>query len=200
MLKSYLGVFALFYLLLFVGCSDKKPAVKNGSFEDVVFNIDHELLADEIHDNQLRIRYHPIKDWTRQPDDIIEIVEEQTRNEEDIEGLTENLREIFMQMETRQICFLSYMVQDNKTTREDFLNHYLHFFDDEEGILKTGRFKHNGIYFYQIIHQNSDYTELKLLGYHSESDIFVFQFIVPNHLYQKSLKKIESSIGSISIL
>jgi hypothetical protein len=164
---------------------------------DISFNVDETLLSSNITFPEVNLSFNPPSNWEEIDQEMLSIVQSKVIENQDSIVFNPLPIKIFMDMESSCTCFVSTF--KSSLMAKDVIENYLNDFRlvNNEIELNEGSFSHNGIDFHQIVFNKEDFTSIKLIANTIDQKVFIIEYVVPTQYYEKELRSIESSIGTI---
>jgi len=162
----------------------------------ISFKVNSDLLAEEFTFSEIGICFNPPKNWEAVNKAVLSDLQSKTMALQDTTGLVVKPVNIFME-NSLSVCVVSQF--SSPLLVKDMQQNYIYNLQLENKDVKIneGSFAHNGIDFQQLTFNKSGNVNLKLLGKINNQVLFLVDYILPLKDYEKSLRTIESSIGSI---
>lgn len=184
-----------------VGCAENKEKI---STSDIEFNVNKNLLSEEISDSTLGIIFSIPKNVERLEGKNLEAFHSQINNEIDpATGVKYSLQYIFFNDSTRSLfSVINVTLLDSlipKYDRQKVFNDFL-ISSIDTNKTKTATFTKDEIKIYQYLTQHNDIISFKLTFLTSNYDLLQFDYISRKENYPNEIKAIESSIGSIKLI
>lgn len=181
---------SLYLVVLFSCAEEKDPYLSSIKEQEIQFSVNENVVEDEFTLESLGFRVAPPEGWEHVPEQVEQ--ELFTRLEEQgIDALGGiDPREIFLNKQTGSTL----IIYTNEKSLKEKIQSYA---PKEEEIV---RFNHNGITFYQIRKITENNINFILLFEPVEKNPVGIVYYVNKQFYRNESKKLESSIGSISLI
>ncbi|MDP8267913.1 MAG: hypothetical protein P9L97_04215 [Candidatus Tenebribacter davisii] len=187
-------IIILFIVVLILACEKKQVST---NFAEVSFTVDKSLLSEEYHCTNAGISFYPPINWDQISLQLLNSIKENLSVSIDTTGVVIIPLNVFMDMESSFTCFLSTI--ESTFMADETINNYIAELKMSNYDLKfnAGLFSYNGFDFHQLIFTKDELITIKLIAANSEQKIFMIDYILPVRFYEKELRSIESSIGTI---
>ena len=183
-------VIVLSILALF-NCSNKTPG---NDKDQILFNVDSLLLDSTYLNSELGISFHPPKDWKTISNELMESIKANTETLSD--SINIDLQKVFMNKDISAFCIISaFAGYSSRELVEDYIFEIKK--RNSEKSIKEGSFSHNGFEIRQLFIFDQEKVILKLIVQSQNNKKFLIDYIIPMKFYEKNLRAIESSIGSL---
>ncbi|MHC1739275.1 MAG: hypothetical protein AB9882_14815 [Ignavibacteriaceae bacterium] len=200
MLKNYITKIIVLSLTLTIffalqNCTDKKD--DNPQLGELLFNIDTSLISSTITDTSFLVKFNPPKFWTSNKSTFRLFLESELNglNPERIYFFSDNIDSAYLKISRipKPDTFPSdkNIFKDYDTLIKSALGNF---------ILKSGNYLKDGFTVHQYLIDKSGYISFLLLFSNTKGEILSFEYTAGKGNYQKVLKSIESSIGSIKLI
>lgn len=196
--KSYIEIFLGCGIILWglIGCDNPNPAD-----ESLVFHVDETRLEPAITDPTLKIEIAAPKGWKVIDDATLTQVIDQL-GDTLAQGLQITPRWVFLNEATRTMCVVSKLegvkASPDETLLQTLENAYRNQFP--MGKVQRATFRKDAFRVHQLIVVATDFVLIKLICDALKSPVFEVDYVVPSDVYQRELRAIESSIGSLSLI
>ncbi len=187
-------IIVLFIVIMIMGCAKEQATTK---FAKITFNVDQSQLAEEYFCPDVGISFHPPKNWKQISLELLNSVKDNLVTSKDTSNINIIPLNVFMNMEKSFTCFLSTF--DNELLARETIGNYINEFkmNSPDMKLNEGSFSHNSLDFHQFIFTKDDIITIKLIAAKNEHEVFMIDYILPTRYYEKEIRAIESSIGTI---
>jgi hypothetical protein len=183
----------------FVGCDPSNT--RKPSNETLTFNVDHTLLEPVIADLELNITMAAPKNWKMIDNSMLtEVVNKTDLRITQDHKLTPYM--IFVNKESHAMCLISKINDVNISLDENFLQTLTASYQKQfpKATVKHGIFMKDIIQIFQLLVVTVDTVLIKLICVPPNTSVFEVDYYLPKDVYQKQLRAIESSIGSIKLI
>ena len=177
----------LFILILnILACEDQQDTI-----EPLTFNVDSLLIGNMFLYSESNVSFHPPINWEKIPNEQFQLITEKisTLDSLEIEVIP---KQIFISKNGQDVCVISGIAKDEVLIIEQ----YVDLLRNQHKILQELDFTHNGLIFKQISINNGENIMLKFL-IQNNNKIFMIDYLMKINSYQKQVRAIESSIGSL---
>ncbi len=196
-------VIILFFIsLVYSSCGTDNQKEKN-ELPQMHFNVESQLLGNEITDMKNGVRYSPPKNWTILSDEIFNKVSEQVKSQ-----ISNNSEIVYTPVaiyaNPNDNSFLSFGyvdIKENTSGYDSQIRRYADILSEQfdSSSVKSTQFLKDDIKITQYLVQKNNLVTFKLLLKGTNNKLLEFDYIVPKNNYGNEIKAIESSIGSIKL-
>ena len=193
-MKFFIQAWSLLIVGLFLFCSKQD---QNGTNEinELKFEVDSTKLEIRTRNTDLGIQFNSPKDWMPISHELLEDFSKRNASEYlKASGFVWKPISIFLNKKNESLLYIS-LVQGQDDTSS--ITMYKDLIQKNIASAKAGDFIKDGIHFSQILVQDNERVNFKLLFFNSKNQLIQFDYVIPNQFYISELKAIESSIGSI---
>ncbi|MEA3475329.1 MAG: hypothetical protein U9R23_02620 [Candidatus Cloacimonadota bacterium] len=191
-------------LLAFLPLFCCSPKNNRSPIDELQFNVDRTLIEEPYTESTIGISFCPPLHWKPVSAKILAQIEsiqkEATPDSSDDFQLTPS--QVFVDTNDNAFCFLSQLGANDTQNLDEIANRYKKALKKKysNGDFKEGIFRLKGFFINQFIITENGLVILKLLISSPSTTPFLLDYIIPLSVYEKNLKAIESSIGSIEKL
>lgn len=193
----FLFIFSILSIfLLFPSCSSDTRSANDRSIPEMEFAVDKTLLGDVFRDSALQVEFHPPARWIKadpRTKEMMAVV---------IDSLNPyplRIKEVFYDSTSQSMALLSDLSGARVETRDKIIGDYEQVFNAGKmwNDVKMATFRFNDLTTDQLLLQNQQMVNFKLIFFKNRDIPFQVDYIVPRQTYAEKVRYIESSIGSI---
>jgi hypothetical protein len=191
------GLFIIWIMIL-AGCTQKAaPPV----LQEMVFEVDPERIEQKFSCDSLSLSFHPPAGWKRIPDELFRQFKTQATLSKSPVPITVIPIAVFLNPESKGMLSLARIIPAADTTSISRLMDLIqeNTGADGERRLNRARFLKDDIFIEQLLIQDSTQIVFKLLFQTHENKWIEMDYITAKSAYEKEVKSIESSLGTITI-
>jgi len=193
-MKFFIQAWSLLIVGLFLFCSKQDQSGTN-EINELKFEVDSTKLEIRTRNTDLGIQFNSPKDWMPISHELLEDFSKRNASEYlKASGFVWKPISIFLNKKNESLLYIS-LVQGQDDTSS--ITMYKDLIQKNIASAKAGDFIKDGIHFSQILVQDNERVNFKLLFFNSKNQLIQFDYVIPNQFYISELKAIESSIGSI---
>lgn len=179
-----------------VSCDSSKS--QKSRYETLVFNVDDALLEPAIMDVDLNISIAAPKNWTTIDNSIFAEVLSQS-DDTLMQGFQMEPRWLFLNHPSQAMCVVSRINALDITQGEAVLKELEVAYNTQfsDAVVQSAIFLKEEFRVHQLMVSSSQFVLIKLLCDAPEIPPFAVDYFIPKNVYERELRAIESSIGSI---
>jgi len=191
--KKYIFIILVSVIIVYCSCQSGNNIAKD---DNITFNVNKNLLSENQYiNNELSFSFYPPKGWEIASEEFFDKFSESIKKQKvtDI-----SIVQVFYNPTLQAICYIDKIdIQDNEKINS-FLEASKKTFEDAGIQTEIDSFRYSGFDIKQLMVINKQVVSIKLTFFSDE--IFEIVYNVPKQFYEKNVKSIESSIGSINKL
>ena len=196
-MKFLLFAVSIFFIhFSFFSCSSDTRPANDRSIPLMEFVVDQALLGDVFRDSTLNVEFQPPARWTKADAQTKEMVAALI---DSLSRYPVRLTEIFYDSASQSVAVLSDLSEVDTELYGKITSEYEQVFNAGKtwDDVKMATFRFNNLTAHQLLLQNQQMVNFKLLFFKNLDNKFQVDYIVPRQVYAEKVRHIESSIGSI---
>jgi hypothetical protein len=196
----YKLIFLVIIIFVLQSCTTKD---KEEKIEPLSFKVDSSLVSEKVTDDELGISFLAPKDWNKISDSLIKSTLKIAVQNPDPAVKTEEtpvLKYGYIKNDDNSILLISKIPKNDREMLNKKIGMYADYYSkkDTSTLIKTTKFISNGFIVHQIMIVDSKNVLFKMIFTNEELPFPAqFDFIIPQSVYEKYIKTIESVSGSI---
>lgn len=197
--RVYFAIIIVGGLILLIVVLNKQVPLGDQTYPTLTFQVDKALLGTTVTDTALNMTMAAPKGWTKIDDLMLAQVETEIEKQLQQGQVQSSLHQIFLEQESSAVCSLTSFEDVTTKTLLSSWNAMLQEMYPETEILRT-TFLKDTIPIHQFMIITPTRVHIKLICEAAQDIVFAVDYVVPKNVYEKMLRSIESSIGSIQLI